>query len=331
MLEELRNKEIMILGLGKEGIDNFKFLRKLFPKKVFGVGDRLEYEKLNLKNKKIIKKDKNIRLHLGENYLKAIKNYDLIIKSPGIPIHLPEIERAFEEGKIISQTEIFFENCPGKIVGVTGTKGKSTTTALIYKILKEGDIKAHLVGNIGKPVLNLLFRAKKDDVYVYELSSHQLYNLKKSPPIAVFLNIYPEHLDYYDNFKEYISAKANITRYQTKKDYLIYNSEDKIVREIAKKSKAKKIPLRKYSQILKNIGIRGDFSCQTENQKSALICAILAFLHSTFQTRYLGYKDGFLFLPGISFWKKEWRQKFYQAWMERDRLKYRYLITNVFK
>ncbi len=85
-----------------------------------------------------------------------------------------------------------------------------------------------------------------------------------------------------------------------------------------------------HSDFLKNVGILKEIPCQTENQKSALICAILAYLHSDFQTRYLGYKDGFLFLPKISFWKKEWRKKIYQAWMARDRLKYRHLITNVF-
>ena len=238
-LKELEDKKILILGFGREGRDTFKFLRKLFPKRVIGIADRLEFKNLKLK----IKNYKNIRWHLGTNYLKALKNYDVIIKSPGIPIHLPEIEKAFKRGKITSQTEIFFENCPGKIVGVTGTRGKSTTTSMIYEILKAGKIKAHLVGNIGKPVLNLLSSAKPKDVYVYELSSHQLYGLKKSPHITVLLNIYPEHLDYYRNFKEYASAKANITLWQTKEGFLVYNSEDKTVKEIAKKSKAKKIPI----------------------------------------------------------------------------------------
>lgn len=86
-----------------------------------------------------------------------------------------------------------------------------------------------------------------------------------------------------------------------------------------------------YSQILKNLKIKERVSCQTENQRMALICAILAFLHSQFKTRYLGYKDGFLFLPEISFWKKEWQKKFYYSWKNRPYLKYRRLITNLFK
>lgn len=244
-LAELKDKKILILGFGKEGRDSFRFLRRIFSRKVLGIADKLKIKDLRPEIR-----DKRVKWHLGENYLKALKNYDVIIKSPGIPFKiLPRLALK----KIISQTEIFFDNCPGKIIGITGTKGKSTTTALIYRILKEGGIKAHLVGNIGKPVLSLLFSATQKDVYVYELSSHQLFNLKKSPQIAVFLNIYPEHLDYYRNFDEYLQAKANITRYQNSSDYLIFNSRDKLVREIAKKSKARKIPIRgEYYQLDKN-------------------------------------------------------------------------------
>jgi len=238
-INELKNKRILILGLGKEGLDTLNFLRRLFPDKIIGVGDRSENQKSKIKNKK-----NRIKWNLGKDYLKAIKNYDLVIKSPGIPIHLPEIEKAYRQNKITSQTDIFFENCPGRIIGITGTKGKSTTTTLIYEILKAGGIKAHLIGNIGKPVLNLLFSATKKEVYVYELSSHQLYNLKKSPQVAVILNIYKEHLDYYKNFNEYKNAKTNITRYQKKDNFFIYNSKDKEASKIAKKSKAQKIPIK---------------------------------------------------------------------------------------
>src|SRR3989338_5188055 len=209
-LNQLKDKKILILGFGREGQDTFKFLKKLFPRKKIDIADQ----------------------KFDKNYLEKIKNHDVIIKTPGIPFKkLPGLH----PGKITTQTEIFFDNCPGMIIGITGTKGKSTTSYWIYQVLKRAGLKAHLVGNIGKPVLTSLLKAKKDDIFVYELSSHQLYNLKQSPHIAVLLNIYPEHLDYYKSFKEYASAKANITKNQTKTVFFIYNSEDPLVSGTPKK------------------------------------------------------------------------------------------------
>jgi UDP-N-acetylmuramoylalanine--D-glutamate ligase len=242
VLEELKNKKILILGFGREGQDSYLALRKLFPQKVLAIADKLEFKNLPKNKQKLLKSDKKLKLYFGKNYLKSLPNYDLIIKTPGIP--LKTIKPFLKKNtKITSQTEIFFENCPGTIVGVTGTKGKGTTCALISQILKERGLKVHLVGNIGKPVFQLLLKAKNDEIFVYELSSHQLQNLKKSPQIAVFLNLYPCHLDYYKNFQEYKKAKENITKYQTKKDFFIYNAQQKELREIAKISKAKKIPI----------------------------------------------------------------------------------------
>lgn len=233
-IKKLEDKKILILGFGKEGRDTFSFLRKIFPDKVLGIADK---EKISgLRDKKVI-------IYSGKRYLDRINDYDLVFKSPGIPIHLPQVAKSLKQGRITSQTKIFLENCPGKIVGITGTKGKSTTSSLICKILKNGGIRAHLVGNIGEPVLSHLLKAKKNDVFVCELSSHQLHGLDKSPQVAVLLNVYPEHLDYYKNIKEYAGAKANITLHQGKDDYLIYNSKNRIVREIAGKSKARKIPI----------------------------------------------------------------------------------------
>lgn len=221
-LEELKNKKVLILGFGREGQDTLKFLKKAFPKKKVAVADA----------------------RFNKNYLKSVKRCDIVIKSPGIPIHLPRVERAFKEGKVTSQTEIFLQNCPGKVIGVTGTKGKSTTSFWIYQTLKNARLPVKLVGNIGKPALSHLLYAKPKDIFVYEMSSHQLYNLKKSPHVAVLLNIYPEHLDYYRSFKEYALAKANIAKYQRKRDWLIYNAGDKTCWSIARKSRAKKIAIR---------------------------------------------------------------------------------------
>ena len=233
-LKKLKNKRILILGFAREGRDTLSFLRAHFPKKVIGIADQ--------KSSLFYGRRKQVRWHLGKNYLKALKQYDVIIKSPGIP---PKVIAPFiSKNQIVtSQTEIFFENCPGTIIGVTGTKGKSTTALLIHAVLKQGGVRVHLIGNIEVPVLQFLNTATPEDVFVYELSSFQLTNLKRSPHIAVLLNIYPEHLDYYGgSFKEYTKAKANITKHQTAEDFLIYNSKDPEVCKIAKNSKAQKLP-----------------------------------------------------------------------------------------
>ncbi|HOS12524.1 MAG TPA: UDP-N-acetylmuramoyl-L-alanine--D-glutamate ligase [Candidatus Pacearchaeota archaeon] len=231
-IEELKNKKVLILGIGREGLDTLKYLKEVFPKKIFAIAD--QKEELNSKTKKAIE---GMDIFLGKDYLKNVKDFDVIIKSPGIPFFK-------YKDKLTSQTELFFDNCPGKIIGVTGTKGKSTVASLIHSILKG----SYLVGNIETPSLSFLSKAKKDDIFVYELSSHQLMNLKKSPHIAVFLNIYPEHLDYYKNFEEYFSAKKNIYKYQSESDYLIFNPE------IEPRTKAKKIKIdvNDFAQFLKN-------------------------------------------------------------------------------
>ncbi|MBI2040256.1 UDP-N-acetylmuramoyl-L-alanine--D-glutamate ligase [Candidatus Microgenomates bacterium] len=216
-LQDLKNKTILILGFGREGQATLKFLRKHFPKKEIRVADQSE----------------------GKNYLDKINNYDVIIKSPGIP-YLPEIKKAKDQGKIItSATQIFFDLCIGKIIGVTGTKGKSTTAAMIYEVLKRGGFDVYLAGNIGQPALELLEKINGDSIVVYELSSFQLADLTKSPHIAVITNIYPEHLDHHGSFEDYKNAKANIVKFQKEDDFVVFNKDNQDAKEIADLSKAK--------------------------------------------------------------------------------------------
>lgn len=233
-LQELATKKILILGFAREGKDTLLFLRKKFPKKIIGIADQNPHAFQGKKN--------GVKLYLGKNYLKALKDYNVIIKAPGIP---PFKIAPFINKKhiVTSQTEIFFDNCPGIVIGITGTKGKSTTSSLIHAILQQGGLKSRLMGNIGEPVLQFLNKAKPEDIFVYELSSFQLTNLKRSPAVAIFLNLYHEHLDYYQgNFLAYAKAKTNITKHQTPTDFLIYNARDPLVAKIAKGSKAQKIP-----------------------------------------------------------------------------------------
>lgn len=198
-LKDLEKKSILILGMGRESKATLNFLKKKFPGKRIEVADQKD----------------------GPDYLDHLNDYDVIIKSPGIP-YLPEIKKAKESGKIItSATNIFFENFKGKIIGVTGTKGKSTTASLIYEVLKNGGLDVYLVGNIGQPSIKLLDELSDHSIVVFELSSFQLADLTKSPQIAVITNIYPEHLDWHGNFEEYKKAKENIFKYQNGKDVLI--------------------------------------------------------------------------------------------------------------
>jgi UDP-N-acetylmuramoylalanine--D-glutamate ligase len=238
-LNLLKNKKILILGLGREGESSFQFLRKQFPKKIIGLADKLTFNKLPLSIQRLIKKDKKIKLFLGGKYLESIKNYDIVIKTPGISrkLLLPYLAKQ----KITSQTEIFLEKYKNQTIGITGTKGKGTTANLIYKIFKDNKIEAEMIGNMGKPALDFWKNKKTKKLFIFELSSHQLENLKISPHIAIFLNIYPDHLDYFKDFKEYFKAKTNITKWQKENDYFIFNDSFSEIKNLAKKSKAKKI------------------------------------------------------------------------------------------
>jgi len=240
-LEEMGAKEILILGFGAEGQDSLLFLRKTFPNKSIGIADQKEFDQFDSETQKLLNKDSKVVLYLGAHYLKQLNKYNLIIKSPGIS---QKSIKPFigKEQLLTSQTNIFFDNCPSTIIGITGTKGKSTTASLIYTVLKSGGVTAHLIGNIGQPVLQYLTKAKPQDVFVYELSSFQLENAHKSPHIAVLLNLYPEHLDHHGTLKAYAKAKENITKFQSKDDYLLFNEQDEGIKQIVTRSAAQKIP-----------------------------------------------------------------------------------------
>ena len=208
-----------------------------------GVADQRSSDRFTVETRHWIEQDHALTTHFGEGYLGSLTQYDVIVKAPGISVTLPAYRDAIANGKqITSQTAIIFDNFPGTIVGITGTKGKSTTATLIYDMVRKSFPDTHLVGNIGSPPLDLLSRATEDTKFVYELSSHQLEGLRKSPHIAVLLNIVPEHLDYYESFNQYVDAKENITRFQNERDYLIFDSDYELPARIADRSKAQLLP-----------------------------------------------------------------------------------------
>lgn len=239
-LSQLQNKKILILGFAREGITTLNYLSKHFPDQEFSLSDQSSLDKLSDEAKQILTTSNQIdQTYFGENYLDAIAQYDLIIKTPGIPANLAPLQQFLSQGKTItSATAIFFANSPHKIIGITGTKGKSTTTSLIYEVLKAGGLDVNLVGNIGIPALDQLDDASKDQIFIFELSSYQLSDLTLSPNIAVFTSIYPEHLNYHQTFENYFKAKQNITKFQTPSDYFIYNSDYPEIENLSQKTKA---------------------------------------------------------------------------------------------
>lgn len=228
---------IAILGFGREGKSIFNFLKK-----------SKEY-----KNDEIWILDKNPNLQiptntksqLGKNYLKNLKQFNIIFRSPGIYYNLPELISVRKKGiKISSATKLFFEKIKNQsklIIGITGTKGKGTTSTLIYKILKNSGKDVVLAGNIGKPVLNYINKITKNTIVILELSSFQLQDLNISPHYAVVLDIFPDHQDIHLSIQEYLNAKSNICRYQTKNDIVFYFKNIALSKKIASLGKGKKI------------------------------------------------------------------------------------------
>lgn len=202
-----------------------------------------------------------------------LENYDLVFRSPSIR----------PNGNFSSITKYFFDHCPCQIIGVTGTKGKGTTCSMIAEILKTLGKKVWLVGNIGLPALDILDQIAPEDVVVYEMSSFQLWDLEKSPHIAVILRIEPDHLNIHKNFDEYVAAKANIAKHQSVSDFCIYFKNNEDSTEIAEKSKGHHLiyPIQNQTETLKNLlnslNVPGNHN--KENAEAALLaCAAYYYM-----------------------------------------------------
>ncbi|HUC20304.1 MAG TPA: Mur ligase family protein, partial [Candidatus Polarisedimenticolaceae bacterium] len=163
--------------------------------------------------------------HLGPDYLQGLDRYDLIVRSPGVrPQLILKANPGLNPTQITSGTNEFLANCTAKVIGVTGTKGKGTTTTLITRMLQAAGHTAHLGGNIGHPALDLLDKVNPEDWVVLELSSFQLIDIRYSPHVAVMLTISPDHLNWHPDMHEYLAGKQNIFAHQGSGDRAIYNA-----------------------------------------------------------------------------------------------------------
>ncbi len=249
-----------VLGLGIEGKDAINYLLSYGAKVT--LLDKKSEQDLGFDG---VDRSK-IATITGDNYLDNLQGYDYIVRSPGVYRFLPEIVNAEKSGVVItSAIKIFFEDCPGKIIGVTGTKGKGTTSTLIYEILKADNKDVYLSGNIGKPYLELLPKLSKDSWVVMEMSSFQLIDLEISPHIAVVLNITSDHLDWHKDREEYIEAKKNIVRYQKTSDYAVLNFEYETPKSFVGLTKAEVIEFSKGKldpEFKKNLLLRGEHNLE---------------------------------------------------------------------
>ncbi len=230
--DSIKNKEVTVIGIGISNTPLIKMLRR------FGVSvtacDKRGREQLGDLCAEL--EEIGVKLSLGADYLENI-SADIIIKTPGMRPDLPALTAAKESGTVVtSEMEIFFELCPCKIVAVTGSDGKSTTTAIINELLSAAGYVTHLGGNIGCPLLPDIENIGKDDICVIELSSFQLMTMKKSPDIAVVTNLSPNHLDMHISMDEYIGAKKNIFLHQKKGERLVLNHENKITADFCDES-----------------------------------------------------------------------------------------------
>lgn len=199
ILNRLRGKRILILGFGREGKSTLSFLNKYLPDADVAVADKNEMDDVQ---------------YFGTGYLEAMYDYDIVIKTPGISLK----DFDTKEVEITSQTDLFFSQFHAQTIGITGTKGKSTTTSLICHLLKSSGRDAILTGNIGIPCFDIMEDIKPDSIVVYELSAHQLEYVHNSPRVGVLLNIFEEHLDHFGTMARYAEAKLNIMRYMGEDD-----------------------------------------------------------------------------------------------------------------
>ena len=235
--EYIKNKKVAVIGMGVSNIPLLDYMQNKGAKVT--VFDKRTIEKID---KLVIEKilNYNMEMSFGDNYLTKLNGFDIIFRSPSCRPDTKELVEEQERGAIVtSEIEMLMKLTPSTVIGVTGSDGKTTTTSLIYEIIKEKGYKCFLGGNIGIPLFTKVGEMKPEDVVILELSSFQLMDMDISPNISVITNITPNHLDIHKCYDEYIESKANIFKFQNKNNILVLNYDNEITKDFSKQAESK--------------------------------------------------------------------------------------------
>ncbi len=267
--EYLNGKKVAIIGMG---VSNIPLLDYFYNKNA----KVTVFDRNNLSDEIMEKINKyRYEVEIGEDNLSRLHGFDIIFRSPSILPTRRELSNEAERGAVVtSEIEMVLKLVPCKVIGITGTEGKTTTTSIIYEILKKAGYKCFVGGNIGKPIFTQINEIKPDDIVVLELSSFQLMGMEISPDIAVVTNIFPDHLNIHKSYEEYQQAKKNIFLHQDDKGILVTNKDNDITKEFETEAKGKVI-LFSSLETLKNGYIYdrqdGKIKCCIDGKKEELL------------------------------------------------------------
>ncbi len=237
----MKDKKVVILGMGASGLAAAEVTSRAGSRVIVSE----ERDNGDLRENLAFLHSRGIKTELGGHSEELLSEADLIVTSPGVPPGIPLIRRAREEKiPVIGEVELAYRISSGLLfVAVTGTNGKTTTTALIAEILGKGGKKALAAGNIGLPLSREILKASPGDIMVVEVSSFQLETIEEfRPQVSVILNISADHLDRHSSFQDYVAAKKRIFANQREEDFLVLNADDSIVRRFAGETKARILP-----------------------------------------------------------------------------------------
>jgi len=264
----LEGKRILVVGLGNTGEALCSFL--LHHGAQVKVSEKKKPEEMGQKIS--FWEQKGIAVEAGKHNQKSFMEADLIVLSPGVP-WLPELETARAQGvKIISEIELAYKFLKGKVVGITGSNGKSTTATLTQKILEEGGLETYLAGNIGTPLISFVENSKEDDIYVTEISSFQLKHIEQfRASVSVLLNVSPDHLDWHPSFTDYYEAKKKLIISQRENDIAILNRDDPLVWALKEEGKFQVYAFSRKNKVSRGCFLHGDWIVLSDKKKEKLI------------------------------------------------------------